>query len=63
MLLANKTFLMKPKSVDIRHNSIEGSYTTKETRMEQKRAFSGASFWLGANQSKLCNRILEDNCR
>jgi hypothetical protein len=52
MLLAkNKT--LKQNQPDPRVDAISGVYTSQETRLEQKRVFSGASFLLGdKSQSK-----------
>jgi hypothetical protein len=53
MLLAKKKAQGKPVP-DPRADSIQGTYVAKEARIEQKKAFSGASFLLGGHyKSKL----------
>ena len=46
MLLNKNKALLKTQS-DVRFDAVSGIYTTKEARLQQKKAFSGANFWLG----------------
>ena len=48
MLLNKNKALLKTQS-DIRFDAVSGVFTTKEARLQQKKAFSGANFWLGNN--------------